>query len=431
MSTQLFINLNWLLADKILRIIGGLVIGVWIARFLGPEQFGVLSYASAFVALFGTIAKINIDMVVVRDLTRTPDKEHAILGTVFTIKFFASLISLILVFSFAWVTQDGNIEFVVLVMVIAAGMIFNVLDAYDIYYQAHVMSRHVVFAKGISFLFFSAVRIALILFKSSVVYFAAASTLEIAFGGLLLVWVFRGTKKAAPKWHYDRQIMISLLRDGWPLIVSSALIVIHMRIDQVMIGQMLSNAEVGIYSVAIRLSEAWLFVPQIIVQTVTPYFVRLRESNLVFYQIRLLQLYSIMFWLSVLVGVLTTFFGKFFVALLFGEQYQNAYLPLVLTIWTGIFISQTIARGIWMIGENLQGYRLINNLITVPMNIALNWFLIPIYGVVGASIASLISMGIGAWIIPFLFKPMRVSNKQMLLGINPKYLFTKTLIEST
>jgi PST family polysaccharide transporter len=430
MNAQLLANLNWLLADKIFRIIGGLIIGVWVARFLGPEKFGILSYAFAFVALFDTIAKINIDMIVVRDLTRAPDKESLIMGTIFAIKLFASLISLILVFLFAWLAQDKDIELVVLIVVIAVGMMSNLFDAYDIYFQAHVMSRYVVFAKGISFLFFSGVRVALILLKCPVVYFAATSTLEITFGGLLLAWIFRGKKKATSKWQYDRRIMVSLLRDGLPLIVSSALIVIHMRIDQVMIGQMLSSVEVGIYSAAIRLSEAWLFVPQIIVQTVTPYFIRLRESNLLFYQERLLQIYSIMFWLSVLVGILTTFFGKIFIYLLFGELYQNAYLPLVLTIWTGIFISQTLARSIWMIGENLQGYRLINNLITVPINVVLNWFLIPIYGVIGASLASLISMGLGAWIIPFFFKPMRVSNKQMLLGINPKYMFTKNLLES-
>lgn len=415
-------NLNWLFADKVLRLLGGLVISVWIGRYLGPEQFGVLNYALAFVGLFGVVAKLGIDEVVVRDLTRSPEKEAKILGTVFALKLIASLLVLPLVILTAWINHAGDWSAIVLVAVIAAGMIFNALDVYDIYYQAHILSRTVVLARSAAFLLFSAVRVALILGEFPVVYFAAAATLEIALGGGLLVWFYQRKRAATPKWHFDRKTMASLLRDGWPLIMSSALIIIHTRIDQVMIGQMLGNAEVGLYSAAIRLSESWLFIPLMIVQTVTPYLLKLRESNMVFYQTRLLQLYSIMFWLGVLAGVFTILFGEFFVVLLFGEEYRLAYLPLILTIWTGIFISQAVARGIWMVGENMQGYRLVINSIAVPMNITLNWILIPIYGVAGASIASLISIGVSTWILPFLFKPMRVSNMQMLLSINPNYL---------
>jgi O-antigen/teichoic acid export membrane protein len=427
MKAKLLANLNWLVADKILRLVGGLFIGVWVARYLGPELFGVLNYALAFVALFGTVAKLGIDQIAVRDLTRFPEREEKILGTVLCLKLVVSLIVLMLVIPTAWIAQDGDLSFTVLVSVIAVGMIFNALDAYDIYYQAHILSRYVVLARSTAFIVFSAVRVALILGEYPVAYFAASATLELALGGGILVWLYKRKRESMPKWYFDRGIMTSLLRDGWPLIISSALIVIHTRIDQVMIGQMLGNVDVGIYSVAIRLSDTWLFLPMLIVQTVTPYVMKLRESNPMYYQARLLQLYSLMFWLGVLAGILTILFGKLFIALLFGEQYKAAYFPLVLTIWTGIFISQGVARGIWMISENMQGYRLVNNLIAVPMNIALNWYLIPKYGIVGASIASLASIGLGTWFVPFLFRAMRASNRQMLLSINPRFLFARNL----
>jgi O-antigen/teichoic acid export membrane protein len=423
MRARLLANLNWLFADKVLRLVGGLVIGIWIARYLGPERFGVLNYALAFVALFGAVAKLGIDQVVIRDVTKSPEQEGAILGTVFALKLVAALMLSMSVIPAAWLVQNGDGSFTVLVAVIALGMIFNVFDAYDIYYQAHVLSRFAVMARSAAFLFFSVIRVMLILGAYPVVYFAAASTLELALGGAILFCLYKRRQDAGPKWHFNREIMVSLLKDGWPLIVSSALVVLHTRIDQVMIGQMLTHADVGIYSVAVRLSETWLFFPMIIVQTVTPYLMRLRDTNPAYYQVRLLQLYSLMFWLGAFVGLGTIFFGDFFVTLLFGEQYRAAFLPLVLTIWTGIFISQALARSLWMIGENMQGYRLANNLIAVPMNIALNWFLIPQYGVVGASAASLASIGISTWIVPFLFKSMRVSNRQMLRSINPKYLF--------
>jgi O-antigen/teichoic acid export membrane protein len=422
MKARLLANLNWLIANKILRLIGELFIGVWIARYLGPEQFGVLNYALAFVAIFGTVARLGMDQVVVRDLTRHPGREGAILGTVFVLKLVAGLMALILVIPTAWVAQNGDLSFTALIAVIAVGMIFNSLDTYDIYYQTHILSRYVVLARGAAFLFFSVVRVGLILGEYSVGYFAAASTLEIALGGMFLMGIFRHKQEVKQKWRFERTIMSGLLRDGWPLIISSWLIIIHTRIDQVMIGQMLGNADVGIYSAAVRLSEAWLFMPVFLAQTLMPYFVKIRESNSSLYHARLIQLYSIMFWLGVLVGVVTIVIGENLVVVLLGEPYRSAYLPLVLTIWTGIFISQSVARGIWMIGENMQRYRLANNLVAVPVNIALNLLLIPRYGVVGAAVSSLVSIGLGTWFVPYLFKPLHASNNQMLRAINPKYL---------
>lgn len=425
MRARLLANLNWLFADRVLRLVGGLLIGVWVARYLGPEQFGLLSYVMAFVALFGTVAKLGLDQIVVRDLSRSPESEGKLLGTVFGLKLVVSLVMLLLVILLAWVSGAGDASFIVMVAVIAAGMLLNALDAYDIYYQAHILSRYVVFARGAAFLLFVVVRVLLILGGYSTIYFAVAITLEALLGGAFLVLLFRQGSGIKVKWQFDRKVAASFLKDGWPFIISSALIVIHTRIDQVMIGQMLGNAEVGIYSVAMRLSESWLFIPMIITQTLMPYFVKLKEVSHEHYRTRLTQLYSIMFWLGALAGILTILLGGFFVVLLFGEQYRNAYMPLVITIWTGIFISQSVARGIWMVGENMQWYRLVNNLFAVPLNVLLNWILIPRYGVIGASAASFISIGLSVWVIPFFFKSMRESNRQMLLAINPRYLFVR------
>lgn len=425
MRARLLANLNWLIADKILRLAGGLLVGVWVARYLGPEQYGLYSYALAFVALFGAVAKLGIDQVVIREWVKAPEKEYSIFGSVLWLKLGAALLALMLVTPVAWLAEGGDWSFTILVTIVAVGLIFNVFDAYEIYYQAHILSRNVVLARSSAFVLFLVIRVILILGEYSVIYFAAAATLELALGGVNLAIIYKRKQGKWLEWHFDRRIVTSLLRDGWPLIVSTGLIVIHMRIDQVMIGQMLNNADVGIYSVAVRLSETWLFFPAIIVQTITPYMMKLREINMKHYQARLIQLYSIMFWLGIFAGVATIFFGDFFVRLLFGEAYRDAFIPLVLTIWTGVFISQGIARGIWMVGENMQGYRLMSNLIAVPMNIALNLWLIPKFGVTGASAASLISVGIGTWVVPFLFKSMRSSNRQLLYSIHPKYLFVR------
>lgn len=425
MRKQLFANLNWLMADRILRIVGSLVVGIWVARYLGPADFGLLSFALSFVALFGVVGRLSIDPVVVRELTKHPEKEKEILGSVLRLKLWGSLMAAALVLPAAWLAQPDNPLFLALVAITAIGILFNAADAIDIFYQARVLSKYVVQARAYAFLAISLAKVGLILGGFSVVWFALAATIEIALGAGLMAWAYHRREGSAGGWGWRSGATVQLLKDGWPLAASSLLIIIHTRIDQVMIGQMLDDTQVGLYSAAIGISEAWLFVPGLIVQTVMPYFVHLRERDPASYHRRLMQLYSAMFWIGTAAGIATILLGKQVILLLFGEAYSGAYGPLVLTIWTGIFIAQSVARSIWLISENLQLYRLFTNLIVVPVNVILNYLWIPEYGINGAAAASLISIGIGAWLVPLAFASMRKSNIDMMRSVNPRYLFAR------
>lgn len=425
MKKQLLANFNWLMADRILRIVGGLVVGIWVARYLGPADFGILNFALSFVALFGMVGRLSIDPVAVRELTRHPENTNAILGSVLRLKLWGSLAAAVLVLPAAWLAQPDNPLFILLVAIIAIGILFNAADAIDIFYQARLLSRHVVQARSVAFLVISLAKVGLILGDFSVAWFALAGTIEIALGAGLMAWVYHRREGGAAGWGWRGGATLLLLKDGWPLVASSLLIIIHTRIDQVMIGQMLGDVQVGLYSAAIGISEAWLFVPGLAVQTVMPYFVQLRERDPASYQRRLMQLYSAMFWIGVSAGIATMLLGRQVIQLLFGEAYSDAYGPLVLTIWTGIFIAQAVARSIWMISENLQIFRLYSNLIVVPINVLLNWWWIPEYGINGAAVASLISIGAGTWLVPLLFSSLRQSNLDMIRSINPRYLFVR------
>ncbi len=200
------------------------------------------------------------------------------------------------------------------------------------------------------------------------------------------------------------------------------LIVIHTRIDQVMIGNMLDKEQVGIYSAAARLMEFWYFIPGIIISTLMPYFVELRENNSRLYHFRLMQLYSSMFWVGVFVGVFIIFFGKDIIRMLFGIEYILAYEVLIFNIWAGIFVAQALARGIYLISENLQLYRLINNILAVVTNIMLNLYFIPKMGISGAALSSMLSISISTWFFSMFFKPLRASTIDMIKSSVPIYL---------
>ena len=83
---KISINILWLAIDKILRMGVGLFVGVWIARYLGPEQFGTLNYSVAFVAIVGAFASFGLDSLVIRDIVRYPDRSGELLGTTVSLR---------------------------------------------------------------------------------------------------------------------------------------------------------------------------------------------------------------------------------------------------------------------------------------------------------------------------------------------------------
>jgi O-antigen/teichoic acid export membrane protein len=414
-------NTSWLLLDRLVRIIGGLFIGIWIARYLGPKNFGILNYALAYVAFFNVFVGLGLNQIVVRELVKYPKLTNYTLGTAFGLKFFGAFLAMIGIYASLFLIQADNVTKLV-IFFLTLRMIFQSVDVVDYFFQAKVISKYTVIARSLAFLSSSLLNIYFILNEYSVVYFALSLFIDLLLSALFLLIIYHKNGHVFKQWRFSKKIAINLMKFAWPLALSVFLISIHTKIDQVMIGNMLDIEQVGIYSVAVKLSDAWLFFPAILVSTFMPYFVDLREVDKKLYQYRLIQLYSLMFWMGVFVGLVIMLFGESIISLLFGEVYTNAYMALVFNIWNGIFISQAIARGIWMISENLQIYRLYSNIIVAVLNISINILLIPIYGIAGAAIATLITQFIGTWVISLFWKPIRQSTYDMIKSINPIYL---------
>ena len=422
-KNKLLKNISWLFFEKIIRILTGLFLGIWIARYLGPNDFGVLNYALAYTGLFVLFVNLGLDQIIVREIVKKPKLTNYMLGTAFVLKLSGSIVAIVSIYiSLLFIETDSISK--IIIFILSIGFILQSVDVIDYFYQSQVLSKYVVIARNSAFILSSLVKIYLILHGYSVAYFAIAGVLDLALASLFLLLIYMKTGGRLLQWKYSSKIAIRLLMFSWPLALSSFLISIYMRIDQVMIGNMLDAEQVGIYSVAVRLSEFWLFIPAIIISTLMPYFINLREVNNELYYYRLIQLYSFMFWMGIFVSIATFVFGKDIIILLFGEAYASAYPALVLNIWSGMAISQGLARGIWLIGEDLQKYRLYNNIMGVILNIGLNLLLIPKYGIQGAAVTTLLTQSLGPWVFSCFWKPLRKSTWTMIKAMNPIYLIS-------
>jgi O-antigen/teichoic acid export membrane protein len=207
--------------------------------------------------------------------------------------------------------------------------------------------------------------------------------------------------------HFNLDTAKAMLRNSWPLILSGIAISLYMRIDQIMIKEMLGEREVGLYSAAVRLSEAWYFVPVIVTTSLFPAIVNAKKISQELYNKRLQRLYTIMIYSAVGVALPVTFMAESIVVTLYGIHYQNAGLVLSIHIWAGIFVGLGVTNGSWFLAENLQKLATLNTLIGAALNVVLNYFLIPVYGIAGAAFATLASYGVAAYLALFLYRKTR------------------------
>lgn len=402
-----------------------LSVSVWVARYLGPRDFGILSYAVAFIAFFSWASHLGLQQIVVRELTKTPEEVNRILGAAFLMKLVGAVISvLLIVVAISVVKPEDNL---IRLVVFLASLIyvFQVFDVMGFFFEAKVLSKYTAIARSLSVVASSTLKIYLILGGYSVAWFALANVLDIFVAGALLFYLFTRVGNSVREWRFDINIAKELMGYSWPVMIGSFLVTIHLKIDQIMIDSYLSLEQLGIYSVAVRLSEAWYFVPAMIGSTLFPYFVSLRERDRVLYRLRLIQAYCCMFWLAVIVALFVQVFGEFGIMLLFGKEFIASYGPLTFNIWAGVFVGQTYIRMIWDVSENLQAYRIVTSSVAILVNIMGNMILIPMYGIVGAALATLISRTFSDCLIPLMIKPARENTLMSLKAINPLYVFNQ------
>ena len=402
-------------------MIVGLFVGVWVARYLGPDRFGLLSYAQSFVGLFAAIATFGLDSIVVRELVKNESNRGKLVGTAFGLKLIGGFVTiLVLAVAIFFTSNDAYTN--LLVFIIASATIFQSFNVIDLYFQAKVLSKYVVFANIISLFFSSIVKIALIIFEAPLIAFAWAILFDSVVLAIGFAYFYFQNQLSFKEWKFEKDAAVSLLKDSWPLILSSVVVAVYMRIDQVMIKEMMDNKAVGQYAAAVRLSEAWYFIPMVVASSFFPAIVNAKKQSEEIYNARLQKLYNLMVLLAVGIALPMTFLSDWIVSLLYGAQYSQAGGVLMVHIWAGVFVFLGVASGKWLMVENLQVYSTIYTTIGAIINVILNLFLIKYYGIAGAAWATLISYFFAAYLCLSFFKKTRsnffsLSKSLLLKGI--------------
>lgn len=411
-----------------LRMGVGLFVSVAVARYLGPNDFGLYNYVLSIVALVAVIGNLGLQNLARRELVAEPERRDTILGTCFVLSAIAGFIFYVAMLVVVGLITDSSL-LLGLFALLGSTLLFNPFKSIEIWFQSQVRSELSVSASSITLLVFAGLKIAAICFGADLLQFSYLFLFECLTLTALLVYYYGRHFGSIRAWQLEWVSAVDFLKQCWPLILSGLAIVVYMRIDQVMLGAMLGEAAVGQYSVAVRISSFWYFIPMILASSLFPAIMKARENSAAHYEQRLQNYFCLNAGLAYAICLPVSVAAPWIVAIMFGPDYTAAAPILAIHAWSSLFVFLGVARGQYLVAEKMFKFSMCCNIAGAAVNVWLNYLLIPIWNGAGAAVASVCSQAIAAFLSSFLWEGARKIGSIQFRSINPVFCL-KTIIQS-
>lgn len=413
-------NTGWLLADRLARMAGGFLVGVWLARYLGPGDYGILSYALALSALFSIFPRAGTEEIVIHDLVSSPGHAAAVLGGAFRLKAAGALAGFGLSVGTAALLRPGDGSALATVALVSGTLLFQPAEIFGWYFQARLQSRYPVVARGAAFLAATGLKVALILAGAPLVVLAGAFLLEAALGFTSLALLFRA-RAPAPGWfRAGAGHALSAWRRSWPVALAGFCALVYTRIDKVMLARLAGDAAVGHYAAAGRIAELWYYLPMTALVSTFPALVAARARAPGEYRARLQRAYDRLSRLSLAGSLALAVSARWLIGLLFGPAFSGSGPVLEIQAWSAVPALALALKAQWAVMENLQKHNLACLATAALLNFLLNLALIPAWGGRGAAAATLAAQFSALLLVPLFNRRDRESVAFWLRSLDPR-----------
>jgi len=383
-------NLFWAVLGKIVNLLGGLLVGIVVARYLGPEQYGLMNYVISYVFLFQTLALFGLDSIEIREEARGQKVYSTIIGTAFCLKLFFGICFVILAIVTSWLMEaDGYTT--LLVAIYSLSVVLNSLIVIRNYFTAIVQNEYVVKAEISRTLLSIVIKLLLLLLHASLTWFVLAYMFDFVLLGAGYVTAYRARIGSLREWRFDRTYARFLLHESLPLLLTNAAVIIYQRIDQVMIGSMIDKTSVGYFSVAAKFTELLIFLPMILAQTITPILVKAREHSITEYQAKAQRFMNFSFWLTLSASALISVISYWLIRYSFGPAYLPAVAVLQIMAFKAASVALSNTAGAMLVTEGLQRWAIFRDVFGCIVCVLLNYLLLPRYGIIAAAFVSIAS----------------------------------------
>lgn len=411
-------NASWLIGGRIVHVILSFVIGLLTARYLGPNNYGLINYATAYSTFFTSFCTLGINSVIVKNFIDHPAEEGETIGTTLGLRFLSSVFSLCTIVGIVRIVDGNEPVTLIVVALYCFGLVFNVFDTFNYWFQSRLQSKFYAIATIVSYVTASAYRVVLLVQGKSVEWFAVANSVDYCIIALLLFIFYK--LNHGPELSFSFKKAKELLSVSYSYILSGLMVAIYGATDKLMLKQMLDEASVGYYSLASSISTMWVFILSAIIDSLKPTIMRFHNENRQLYLKTNRKLYAVIFYLSLLASMFIVIIAPFFISIVYGEEYLPSVTPLRIVVWYVAFSYLGVARDIWIVCERKQKNLKYLYAGSAVLNIVLNYITIPILGVNGAALSTLITQISTIFIFPLLIKDFRPNVKLMFEAIKLK-----------
>ena len=413
-------NASWIIACRIVQAFFNLFISMVTARFLGPENFGIINYAESVVAFVLPIMKLGFTNIVVHELINDKEKEGEIMGTTLLSCFSTGILCMGAVAAFAGIVNFGEKETIFVCILYSVMLLTESLEMIFYWFEAHLLSKYTSVVSLVVYLIVSAYKIFLLATRKSIYWFAVSNALDYLLIGVLLLIIYKKTGGDRLKFSMDR--FRKMFASSKYYILSGMMIAVFSQTDRVMLKLMIGNDVTGFYSAAVRCAGITGFVFTAVINSAVPVIYASRKAGKKPFENNIRNLYSVILYMAFAQSILITLFSKQIIYILYGQAYMEAVPALCIVTWYIAFSYMGVIRNRWMLAEGIQHLIWRIDLSGAIANVILNFILIPEFGIVGAASASLVTQFFTNYVMGWIMKDIRPNNRLLMESLNPKVL---------
>ncbi len=416
-------NAGWIIGGKIGQMLINFVIGLLTARYLGPSNYGLISYAAAYTTFFTAICNLGINSVLVKELLDAPEQQGTTMGTALGLRGVTGALSALALAGLVMMVDAGEPVTVAVVSLSGIGLVFQIFETFNYWFQSRLESKVTSIAMLAAFFLTAVYKAVLLALGKSVTWFACANALDYLL--LAVFYLIAYGKKSGPRLRFSWGYGKKLLKKSCYFILPALMICIYGQTDKMMLKQMLSETEVGYYATAVQICNVWCFVLAAVIDSLAPSILKAYQKDEARFERLNRQLYAVVFYVSMVVSAGIALLAEPAVCLLYGQAYLPSVAPLRVITWYSAFSYLGVARTQWVVCKDCQKYLIYIYMGAAVSNVLLNFALIPLWGTVGAAVASLAAQVMTVFIVPLFIRPMRGNTKLMLEAVLLKGVFPR------
>ena len=414
-KSRLAKNVSWIFFGNLAHAVLAFLLNILVARILNLNDNGMLTYAASWIAFFTSVGTLGFNGIISREFSKDEKRANDFIWSCITGRLIFALFAIVILQVIVRISSPDEHLLHIIVLCQSTSLLFGSFDIFIYWYRyknkANITAIYRLVAFGISALW----RVVAIAVIKSITLYVIGIVAETAFFIAFLIYFYR--KHYTKKIFVSRKTIFLMLKMSYPFIFSAVLATIYGQADKIMLKSMIDNSSVALYNVSALIAGLVVIIPTTIIEGFRPDIMDAKISDEALYGRRMRQLYAIIFWSCIAYGIFITVFAKQIILILYGEKYIGAVSSLSLIVWYTSFSYFGAINNVYMVAEDVVKWVQVTTLAGALLNIVLNYFMIGIWGIVGAAFASLVTQIFANFILMAVIPDLRKGFGFMVKGI--------------